>query len=79
MGHVQDSPVATTMISNEFMIYHMKVHIVSYNLSQKMSKSRIHILPDYGQTDSKTAIVRGDTKTSVRWLQVNFLKISKNN
>ena len=35
MGHVQDSPVATTMISNECMIYHMKVHIVSYDLGLK--------------------------------------------
>ena len=36
----------------------MKVHIVSYNLGQKkISKSRIHILPNYGRTDSKTAIV----------------------
>ena len=32
MGHVQDSPVSTNMIPNEYMIYHMKVHIVSYNL-----------------------------------------------
>ena len=80
MCHVQDTPVSAKMILNECMIYHMKVHIVSYNLDQKkFSKSRIHILPNYGQTDSKTAIVRGDTKTSVRWLQVNFLKISKNN
>ena len=58
MGHVQDSPVATTMISNEFMIYHMKVHIISYNLGQKkISKSKIHILTISGQTDSKPAIV----------------------
>ena len=58
MGHVQDTPVSTKMILNECMIYHMKVHIVSYNLGpKKISKSRIHILPNYGQTDSKTAIV----------------------
>ena len=58
MGHVQDTPVSTKMILNECMIYHMKVHIVSYDLGQKkISKSRIHILPNYGQTDSKTAIV----------------------
>ena len=45
MGHVQDSPVATTRISNECMIYHMKVHIFGYNLGpKKMSKSKIHIL-----------------------------------
>ena len=58
LGHVQDSPVSTNMISNEYMVYHMKVHIVSYNLGPKnISKSKIHILPNYGQTDSKTAIV----------------------
>ena len=58
MGHVQDTPVSTKMILNECMIYHMKVHIFSYNLDPKIfSKSRIHIFPNYGQTDSKTAIV----------------------
>ena len=58
MGHFQDTPVSAKMILNECMIYHMKVHIVSYNLGQKkLSKSRIHILPNYEQTDSKTAIV----------------------
>ena len=58
MGHVQDTPVSTKMILNECMIYHMKVRIVSYNLGQKkVSKSRIHILPNYGQKDSKMAIV----------------------
>ena len=35
MGHVQDTPVSTKMILNECMIYHMKVHIVIYNLDQK--------------------------------------------
>ena len=40
------------------MICHKKVHIVSYNLDQKkFSKSKIHILPIYEQTDLKTAIV----------------------
>jgi hypothetical protein len=58
MGQVQDTPVSTSMISNEFMICHMKVHILSYNLDQKeISKSKIHILPNYEQTDLKTAIV----------------------
>ena len=39
-------------------MYDMKVHIVSYNLDQKnFSKSKIHILPNYEQTDLKTAIV----------------------
>ena len=58
MGHYQDSPVSLNMISNECMIYHLKVHIVSYNLGQKyFSKIKIHILPNYGQMDSKMAIV----------------------
>ena len=58
MGHVQDTPVSTSMISNVCMICHMKVHIVSYNLDQiKFSKSKIHTLPNYEQTDLKTAIV----------------------
>ena len=40
------------------MICHMKVHMVSYNFDQKFfSKSKIHILPNYEQTDLKTAIV----------------------
>ena len=57
MGHVQDTPVLTKMILNECMMYHMKVHIFSYNLGPKIfSKSKIHILPIYGQTDSKPAI-----------------------
>ena len=59
MGHVQDTPVLTKMILNECMMYHMKVHIFSYNLGPKnFSKSRICILPNYEQTDSKTAIVK---------------------
>jgi hypothetical protein len=50
--------VSTSMISNECMICHMKVHIVSYNLDQNFfSKSKIHILPNYEQTNLKTAIV----------------------
>ena len=58
MGHVQDSPVSTKMILDECMIYHMKVHIVSYSLDpKKFSKSNIHISPNYERTDSKTAIV----------------------
>ena len=61
MGHVQDPPVSTNMISIVCMIYHMKVHIVSYNLDQKkFSKSKIHILPNYEQTNLKTAIVPRD-------------------
>ena len=38
MGHVQDTPVSTKMILNECMIYHMKVHIVSYNLAPQKIK-----------------------------------------
>ena len=60
MGHVQDTPVSTSMISNVCMICHMKVHIVSYNLDHIfVSKSKIHYLPIYEQTDLKTAKVRG--------------------
>ena len=59
MGHVQDTPVSTSMISNVCMICHMKVHMVSYDLGPpKISKSKIHILPNYEQTDLKTALVR---------------------
>ena len=58
MGHVQDTPVSTSMISNVCMICHMKVHIVSYNLDEKKKlESKIHTLPNYEQTDLKTAIV----------------------
>ena len=64
MGHVQDSPVATTMISNECMIYHMKEHIVSYNLDQIFfSKSKIHILTISGPMSIKPAIVEAFGKT----------------
>ena len=66
MGLVQDTPVSTKMISNECMIYHMKVHIFSYNLGpKKFSKSRIHIFPNYGQTDSKTAIVNNNSNVLI--------------
>ena len=58
IGHVQDTPVSTSMISNECMICHMKVRIVSYNLDQHFfSKYKIHILSNYEQTNLKTAIV----------------------
>ena len=56
MGHVQDTPVSTSMISNVCMVYHMKVNIVSYNLDQ-IFFYKIHTLPNYEQTDLKTAIV----------------------
>jgi hypothetical protein len=57
MGHIQDSHVSTDMISNVCIIYNMKVHMVNYDFGQKNSKSKIHILPIYEQTDLKTAIV----------------------
>ena len=67
MGHVQDTPVLTKIILNECMMYHMKVHIFSYNLGQFFfSKSRIHFLPNYEQMDSKTAIVPAWEQTEVR-------------
>lgn len=73
MGHVQDSPVSTNMISNECMIYHMKVHIVSYNLGQIFfSKSKIHVLPIYEQTDSNTAIVQSQYRTEILTVQLLY-------
>ena len=54
MGHVQDTPVSTSMISNVCMICHMKLHIVSYDLDQFFfSKSKNYILPNYEQMDLK--------------------------
>ena len=58
MGHVQDSPVSTKMILDECMIYHMKVHIVSYSLDpKKFSKSNIHISPKYERTERQVSVV----------------------
>ena len=58
MGHVQDPPVSTNMISIVCMIYHMKVHMFGYNLGpQKMSKSKIHILTISEPISMKPAIV----------------------
>ena len=70
MGHVQDTPVSTKMILNECIIYHMKVHIVSYNLSsKKISKSKIHVLLIYEQMNPKTAIVAyWDYKAVFSWI-----------
>ena len=45
MGHVQDPPVSTNMISIVCMIYCMKVLMFGYNSGPKKgSKSKIHIL-----------------------------------
>ena len=72
MGHVQDSPVSNNMIANECMIHHMKVHIVSYGLGQKIfSKSRIHILSNYGQTD-KYSVAAADLQTSENLVCIFF-------
>ena len=58
MGHVQDPPVSTNMISIVCMIYHMKVHMFGYNLGPpKMSKSKIHILTISELISMKPAIV----------------------
>ena len=58
MGHVQDPPVSTNMISIVCMIYHMKVQMFGYNLGpQKMSKSKIHILTISEPISMKPAIV----------------------
>ena len=79
MGHVQDSPVPTNMMSNECMICHMKVLIVSCNLGQHFfSKSKIHILPIYGQTDSKAAIVmRTEVKINNLFLFALQIRLGK--
>ena len=58
MGHVEDPPVSTNMISIVFMIYHMKVHMFGYNLGpQEMSKSKILILTISEPISMKPAIV----------------------
>ena len=58
MGHVQDTPVSTNMISNECMIYLMKVHTFSYDWGpKKFQNVKIHILTIYEQMNHKTAIV----------------------
>ena len=60
MGHVQDPPVSTNMISIVCMIYHMKVHMFGYNLGpKKFSKSKIHILTISEPISMKSAIVAG--------------------
>ena len=58
MGHVQDPPVSTNMISIVCMIHHLKVHMFGYNLGPpKMSKSKIHILTISEPISMKPAIV----------------------
>ena len=48
------TPVATNMISNVCMIYHMKVRTVSYNFGQKNVKiQNWYFAYIYGQTDLK--------------------------
>ena len=50
--------------SSIIMSFGQGVHIVSYNLGHFFfSNSRIHILPNYGQTNSKTAIVHSVSNT----------------
>ena len=56
MGHVEDPPVSTNMISIVFMIYHMKVHMFGYNLgSKKIWKSKIHILTIFRTNVNETS------------------------
>ena len=45
MGHVQNSPVSTNIIS----IYHMYTWVGIVLAPKKLSKSKIHILPIYEQ------------------------------
>ena len=78
MGHVQDPPVSTNMISIVCMIYHTKVQIFGYNLGPpKMSKSKIHTLTISEPISMKPAIVphpcsrklrksQPDTQSSIR-------------
>ena len=68
MGHVQDTPVSTSMIPNVYMICHMKVHIVSYNLDQKNVKIQNSTLPNYEQTDLKTTIVGERANSTIQGL-----------
>ena len=56
MGHVQDS------ISNVCIIYHMKVHMVSYDFGQKKLQ-----IQNEQQTDLKTAIVATIRKNWEQW------------
>ena len=58
MGHVQDPPVSTNMISIVCLIYHMKGHMFGYNLgSPKIRKSKIHISTISESMSMKPAIV----------------------
>ena len=63
MGLVQDCPVSTNMISNLFVMYHMKVNVFCYNLaSKKNPNSKIHVLTISGQMSLKPPIV-------LRWIR----------
>ena len=66
MGHVQDSPVSNNMISNEFMIHHMKVPIVSYNLGQKKFQTPNFIFAHLWTNGLQTSY--SDATTKGLWL-----------
>ena len=71
MGHVQDPPVSTNIISIVCMIYHMTAHMFGYDLGpQKISKSKIHILTISEPISMKPAIVRCGSSTQ-RYLVLN--------
>ena len=63
----QDTSVSTNMISNKCMIYHMKVHIVNYDLGPKKCQTPEFIFCLFEQMNPKMAIV----------LCRNLLKIMK--
>ena len=66
MGHVQDPPVSTNMISN-ICIPYKSTHGQLWFWPKQISKSKIHILPIYEQTDLKTAIVATVRKNWEQW------------
>ena len=75
MDHVQDSPMSTNIISNESMIYHKSVVVLIE--AKTILKSKIHILPIYGQTDSKKKVTFVDTQCSPKTVRVIFCLLNQ--
>jgi hypothetical protein len=76
MGHVQDSPVSNNMISNDCMIYHIKVHTVGYNLGQFFFLSPKFIFCPFMD---KPAIVNSRKKHAVTSRRLQLTKKFPNN
>ena len=58
MSNVQDMCQATRFEMNVHMIYCMKLNVGTYDFGPKtILKSIIHILPIFGQTNTKTTVV----------------------